>query len=326
MPKVTIEDISRHTGLSRGTVSRALNDRPDISIRTKEKVLEACRKLNYIPSHAARSLATGRNYAIAVLVDHLRSDFASAVLRGVTGQASAAHYATDVIELGTTEAAERVRKIAAERVDALLNLAGLDVNATAALRDVAGNRPIVSTRSLAGVDCDLFAPDYREAGRMVARFAFSKRSGLGGVLFVQRESDANGDELHAGFAEIANTQGVDAAAATVRVDDPSQVEEQLSARLSDAAVLFASDDLLAVAAMMIAARRQVNPAIIGCGNSMLAAEVPAGLTSVDFDVESIGARMMETALQRIATKRMDAPQQTYVAPRLVERGSTRMLG
>ena len=54
MRKVTIEDISRDTGLSRGTVSRALNDRPDISTRTKQRVLETCRKLNYVPSFAAR--------------------------------------------------------------------------------------------------------------------------------------------------------------------------------------------------------------------------------------------------------------------------------
>ncbi len=69
MARITIEDISRQTGLSRGTVSRALNDRPDISRQTKQRVLEACRKLNYLPSHAARSLATGRSFAVAVLVD-----------------------------------------------------------------------------------------------------------------------------------------------------------------------------------------------------------------------------------------------------------------
>ena len=79
MGKVTIEDISRSTGLSRGTVSRALNDRPDISAQTKQRVLEACLRLKYVPSHAARSLATGRRYAVAVLVDDLRTMFAGVV-------------------------------------------------------------------------------------------------------------------------------------------------------------------------------------------------------------------------------------------------------
>jgi DNA-binding LacI/PurR family transcriptional regulator len=100
MHKVTIEDISRDTGLSRGTVSRALNDRPDISPKTKQIVLESCRKLNYVPSHAARSLATGRNYAVAALVDNLESPFSAGFLRGAIDHARQAHYVVHVVELG----------------------------------------------------------------------------------------------------------------------------------------------------------------------------------------------------------------------------------
>ncbi|RMF85876.1 MAG: LacI family transcriptional regulator, partial [Planctomycetota bacterium] len=89
MGKVTIEDISRETGLSRGTVSRALNDRPDISAKTKRRVLEACRKLNYVPSYAARSLATGRRYAIAVIINSLTDPYDAEFARGVIAQGEA---------------------------------------------------------------------------------------------------------------------------------------------------------------------------------------------------------------------------------------------
>ena len=86
MPKVTIDDISRETGLSRGTISRALNDRSDISDATKQRVMAACAKLHYTPSFAARSLATGRNLALAAVMGPLLewlAVFAVAAMLGV---------------------------------------------------------------------------------------------------------------------------------------------------------------------------------------------------------------------------------------------------
>jgi len=57
---VTIQDIAQHLDLAVSTVSKALNDYADISAETKERVLEAARKLDYHPSAAARSLRRQR--------------------------------------------------------------------------------------------------------------------------------------------------------------------------------------------------------------------------------------------------------------------------
>lgn len=66
--KVTVKDVAREAGVSVATVSYIMNDRTDqkISPETKKKVLQIANLLNYRPSHAAKSLATGRNNIIGI--------------------------------------------------------------------------------------------------------------------------------------------------------------------------------------------------------------------------------------------------------------------
>jgi len=66
--KVTVKDVAREAGVSVATVSYIMNNRTDqkISDATREKVLQIANLLNYRPSHAAVSLATGRTNVIGV--------------------------------------------------------------------------------------------------------------------------------------------------------------------------------------------------------------------------------------------------------------------
>ncbi len=73
--KVTVKDVAREAGVSVATVSYIMNNRSDqkISPQTKKKVLQIANLLNYRPSHAAKSLATGRNNIIGVAY-HLNAE------------------------------------------------------------------------------------------------------------------------------------------------------------------------------------------------------------------------------------------------------------
>ena len=66
--KATVRDVAREAGVSTATVSYIMNDRQDqkISPETRKKVLQIANLLNYRPSHAAKSLATGRNNIIGI--------------------------------------------------------------------------------------------------------------------------------------------------------------------------------------------------------------------------------------------------------------------
>lgn len=56
---MSIARLARHLGLSEGTISRALNNYPDIADKTRERVQKAARELGYRPSSSARRLARG---------------------------------------------------------------------------------------------------------------------------------------------------------------------------------------------------------------------------------------------------------------------------
>ena len=63
----TIYDIARLTGYNPGTVSRALNNDPRVTEKTREKIREVGNLLGYVPNLAAKSLITGRTQIIAVV-------------------------------------------------------------------------------------------------------------------------------------------------------------------------------------------------------------------------------------------------------------------
>ena len=64
----TIRDVAEGAGVSIATVSRALNDRGDVSAQTRERVREVARSLGYSADPAARSLVTQKTRLIAVVV------------------------------------------------------------------------------------------------------------------------------------------------------------------------------------------------------------------------------------------------------------------
>ncbi|MBL8994570.1 MAG: LacI family DNA-binding transcriptional regulator [Spirochaetia bacterium] len=66
--KATIIDISQKTGYSIATVSRALNNFPNVKEATKKKILEISKSLNYIPNVAAKHLVKGKSKIIGLLL------------------------------------------------------------------------------------------------------------------------------------------------------------------------------------------------------------------------------------------------------------------
>jgi DNA-binding LacI/PurR family transcriptional regulator len=331
MTKVTIEDISRYTGLSRGTVSRALNDRPDISQQTKQRVLEACQQLRYVPSHAARSLATGRRYAVAVLFDDLRCSYASSFLRGVIGRARSERYAVHVSDLSQEpeEALVHLQTLVNERVDALL-VAAAPPELQDRLAEVVGDRPAVSAVPIRGVDCDMLGPDYSEAGRLVARHLLEKHAD--GVLYVHETGCDGASRRLAGFREACAAAGLNAQDIVIEVQPPLAASGDrlaaVQARLDRVRGIAASHDYLAVELMLLCARRGRQPgqdvAIMGQGNELVGGRMSPGLTTIDFCGEEIGRRALDVALQRVSGARQDAPEHTLVPPVLVERETTRL--
>lgn len=84
--KVTIDDVVRKCGLSYVTVSRVISNSPNVRESNRRKVLEAIEELGYIPSAAARTLATGKTYVIAMFISSLGDDYMNSIMKEVNEQ------------------------------------------------------------------------------------------------------------------------------------------------------------------------------------------------------------------------------------------------
>jgi LacI family transcriptional regulator len=92
MGKVTIRDVAAAAGVSRQTVSRVLNKKPDVAKETRQRVLEVIDRLDYRPSSIARSLTQGRSYTLGVVSYGLQYFGPSHTLVGIEHQANEMGY------------------------------------------------------------------------------------------------------------------------------------------------------------------------------------------------------------------------------------------
>ena len=88
--QITIRDVAREAGVSRQTVSRAFNNKGEISEGTKQHVLDVARNMGYRPSGLARSLTTSRTYTVGLLIPDISYHFFSLIARGAETVSSAA--------------------------------------------------------------------------------------------------------------------------------------------------------------------------------------------------------------------------------------------
>ncbi|HKV85648.1 MAG TPA: LacI family DNA-binding transcriptional regulator [Ktedonobacterales bacterium] len=82
--KATIEDIARLAGVSRGTVSRVINQRPDVDRETRARVLRVIEEQGYVPSLTAAGLAGGRNRLIGMVAPVFTWPILGELVRGIT--------------------------------------------------------------------------------------------------------------------------------------------------------------------------------------------------------------------------------------------------
>ncbi len=97
--RATIKEVASAAGVSTQTVSRVINERPDVSPETRARVQDIIDQLNYQPSALARSLIRQRSYTLGVVTAGLKYTGPSRTLSGITAAAEEAGYAILLKEL-----------------------------------------------------------------------------------------------------------------------------------------------------------------------------------------------------------------------------------
>lgn len=99
MKRANIQEVAKMAGVSPSTVSRALNGFPGISEKTRQKVIEIAKKLNYKPNYRGQILTTKSTKNIGLLITDITNPFFPELVRGAEETASESGY---TILLGNT--------------------------------------------------------------------------------------------------------------------------------------------------------------------------------------------------------------------------------
>ena len=126
----TIKEIAKRLNVSVSTVSRALHDHPGIGLRTKTRVQELARELDYQPNQAAIFFKQRKTFTIGVVLPNLKEEFFSEAINGI--EEIATQYKYSVLISQSRDNTEREKQIVAtmrnNRVDGII--ASLGANTT----------------------------------------------------------------------------------------------------------------------------------------------------------------------------------------------------
>jgi LacI family transcriptional regulator len=169
---VTLEDIARALNVSKMTVSRAINNHPEISSETRARILATAQKMNYRPNQFARALMTKQSYLIGIVVPDLMHSYFAEICRGVEAHARPAGYQNLICSTD-----EEPRK-EMDEIEALVSRTdGLIVASALAAREAKfykrliadGAKIVLIDRLLEGLRCSAVTTDDVQVGTLATQ-------------------------------------------------------------------------------------------------------------------------------------------------------------
>lgn len=124
---VTIYDVAREAGVSMATVSRVVNNNPNVKPQTRKKVFEAIERLGYRPNAVARGLASKKTTTVGVVIPDISNWIFAEVARGIEDIANMYHY--NIILSNADKRKEKeirvINTLLEKQVDGLLFMGGV---------------------------------------------------------------------------------------------------------------------------------------------------------------------------------------------------------
>lgn len=302
-----ITDVARLAGVSHQTVSRVLNQHPNVREQTRLRVLAAIQELDYHPSGAARTLATGRSTVLGVVTQNSTLFGPSSLLFGLE-QAAASDFDVTVTALRSLDGialTRAVRRYIDQQVAGVVVIAPL-VTARDALADLPERVPIVLVDGSPDAGKALVSGDQSAGARLATEHLLSL-----GHRNVWHVSGPN-----TWLDSIGRVEGWQAALRDAGIEPPPLIEGDwfpdsgyraghLLARIPEATAVFAANDHMAlgiIRAMHELGRRMPDDlSIVGFDDVPEAAFFTPALTTVRLDFAEIGHQAIQLLREQIAS-------------------------
>jgi LacI family transcriptional regulator, purine nucleotide synthesis repressor len=329
--KPTIYDVAKEANVSIATVSKVLNNTGRISDKTKHKILEIMKKLEYQPSSVATALTGKKTFTIGVLVPDIANPFFAEVARALENNARETGYS--IILCSTDHQLEReqdyLELLLKKQVDGIIIATEpKDLKKLKSLN--ARNVPCVlfSIDHLA-LDYHAVTTDDVRGGYLAGRYLYENGHRHFAVITEPRR--ASGRLRVDGFKKALVDEGVDLENVLVieaksKIDEAKIAAQQILSMKQRPTAVFASTDLIAVVFINEARKAGVSVphdiSIIGFDNTIHAEISDPGLTTISQPITKLASYTMEQLLESIENPGMP-PRKVMLAPALIERDSVR---
>jgi len=331
-----MKDIARDLGVSVVTISKVLRNHPDVSDKTRERVLARVRELDYRPNLAARSLVTGRTYLVGLVVPDLLHPFFAEIAKSISEVLRAHGYYLIVSssEEDPNLEEQEIDQLLARRLDTLI-IATCRPTVDLFFRIERQKTPyVLIDRILPGLSANFVGVDDEAVGRLATKHL-----------------------IDVGCKRVAHIRGPETSPGTRRLEGYKRALAQVSLKIEDEYIIsehkgdvetkqrgaeamsqllrlrerpdgvFCFNDPLAMGAMNYALdhgfRIPDDLAVIGCGNLHYDDSLRVPLSSIDQHSRRIGEEAARIALGILNSKVPPPPESVVLQPELIIRGSTR---
>lgn len=331
--QVTIKDIARKLGISTSTVSRALKDHPDISVKTKKLVNELAGVLNYKPNAIALSLRSSKSKIIGLIIPEIVHHFFSSVISGIDDITTAAGY--NVMIFQTNESYEKeVRATQAllfSRVDGVLVSVAKTSNTYQHFKDLHNDGiPVVFfDRTVESLFMEsVLVDDYKGAFTATEHLISIGRTNL--VHLAASSHLLIGRQRKQGFIDALKKHNIQFdESMIVQCDSHTEALECtkcLLQRDNKPNGIFAVNDTTAVGAMLTIKKAGLripeDIAIIGFGDGPIATYVEPPLTTIEQPGYQMGQRAAQILLNKLNNQDRLQPLKEILETKLIVRAST----
>ncbi|MEE2521950.1 LacI family DNA-binding transcriptional regulator [Pseudarthrobacter sp. J75] len=322
-----LEDVAQRAGVSHQTVSRVVNNHPNVSPATREKVEAAIAELGYRRNSAARSLVTRRSQTIGVLASELSQFGPANTLLGVEQAAREAGYFVSIAALRSVSSdsiADSLRHFMDQSVDGIVVLVPhartLDV-----LEEFKPGVPVVAVGSTGNAQVSGAMVDQRQGAEAAVGHLIAQ--GHRRIAHLSGPADWIDGAVRAEGWRSAMEQAGLAADLLLEGDWSAGSGYELGRRLAsdrNATAVFVGNDQMALGVLRAFHEAGVavpdDVSVVGFDDQPESGYFSPPLTTVRQDFEELGRRCIELMLRQIEDGA--ATGSVVVAPELVARKST----
>ena len=330
---VRLKDIAADLGVSTVTVSKVLRGGSDIGERTRARVLKRVAELNYQPNMQARGLASGRSFAVGLVVPDLVHHFFGEFAKSLAGALRPSGLALVLASSEEDPKIERqeIRTLANRGVDVLV-VASCQRSEEAEFFTRKGLPMLLIDRNIPRLETNFVGSDDVLVGELATRHLI----GLGRrrLAHIGGQGTSPSIDRLQGFRNALTVAGIRLPKTHVvtreRFEETGdsagyRAMQELLAQKQRPDAVFCYNDLSAIGAMQAAIQAGLNIpgdiAFAGCGNLRYAEYLKVPLTSVDQSIERMGETAATRALA-LSIKPDDPPQTALIEPRLIVRHSS----